>query len=134
MPSSNRVAFLLIKYAATRMHSPQKVRGTCAWNLKARATSKRCQCFRSTTPFCWAMATQLLSWRMHYGRKVYASRYIKNSLPLWENLADWWMKNGSLFDLWIWIEPLYVVLSAIVVRSRTLTLRYRFSLPIHPKA
>jgi hypothetical protein len=64
----------LMRWVAVETQSPQKQKGRWAWNLKARATFRRCWCFLSTTEFCWGVSTQL-SWC---------------KVPCWEKKSSIW--------------------------------------------
>jgi hypothetical protein len=52
LKSKTRESILLMGYAAVSKASTQKDFGTCISSIKDWVTSRRCQFFRSATPFC----------------------------------------------------------------------------------
>lgn len=85
-----------MRNAAARIHSPQKNNGKLAWNRRARATSRRCRCFLSTTQFCCGVETQLRWWTTPCSYKKNCMSLDKNSDPLSERSCWTWQR------IWVW--------------------------------
>jgi len=93
-----------MRYVVIKMQSLQYWSRSLAWNLRARATLRRCWCFCFTILFCWGVSTQLVWWMISLAwKKIFHVEFpplsLRRILILWLNWFSTKLAKDSMLRL-----------------------------------